>query len=220
MAQNEQDEADRLERSLTEIAVGHHLQTANLKKQIQSQQNENQSLKRAHHALLLRYEALLSQLQHILQQIPQTNPRKRPATQVAHTQIQTTSPVTRTSDPVRITNTTADVLGLTKEITYQCSPKQARTPAPKETRPPSSSDSALSQENTRPRVPVVLEVIRNRAERELLPAHYCVDCERFFDAAGYARDAPERQGIHEYCSRHRSKATHVDTPEGFWGFSL
>ncbi len=70
------------------------------------------------------------------------------------------------------------------------------------------------------RRPPVNEVVRKRAERDRLPAHYCEDCEKFFNAAGYARDAPERASVHEYCSRHRHKVRHVETPDGFWGFGF
>ena len=69
----------------------------------------------------------------------------------------------------------------------------------------------------RPRLPVVHEVVRNKAERARMPANYCPGCEGFYDACKLPDDM--RRCMHNGCSRHRSYHARIDTPESFWSWS-
>ena len=67
---------------------------------------------------------------------------------------------------------------------------------------------------------MVCEVVRNQAERARMPAHFCVECNAFFEAAGYVgQHAAAGRSLHGYCSRHRAVHERRDTPNSFWGWS-
>eukprot|EP01025_Chloroclados_australasicus_P045057 TRINITY_DN4914_c0_g2_i3.p4 TRINITY_DN4914_c0_g2~~TRINITY_DN4914_c0_g2_i3.p4 ORF type:complete len:186 (+),score=32.20 TRINITY_DN4914_c0_g2_i3:123-680(+) len=73
------------------------------------------------------------------------------------------------------------------------------------------------------------EVVRNKKERERLPAHDCADCKRFYAAlaswntiavdrpsCGHVSKKLSKQELQQIASRHRRKFDIPQTPEGYW----
>jgi BRCT domain type II-containing protein len=63
------------------------------------------------------------------------------------------------------------------------------------------------------------EVVRNKQQRENMPAHECQQCAKFYNALNEAA-VGERSKMRQFCSRHRAHSSPQNTPEGYWNLDF
>ncbi|KAL6052943.1 DNA endonuclease rbbp8 [Balamuthia mandrillaris] len=85
----------------------------------------------------------------------------------------------------------------------------------------SSSRNVLNSSGSRHNTPnfAHVAVVRKKAERELLPAHECEQCKKWYDAMAEAKggeDQQDRQHRVDACSRHKCLYAAPPTPPHYW----
>ncbi|KAL6044433.1 DNA endonuclease rbbp8 [Balamuthia mandrillaris] len=84
-----------------------------------------------------------------------------------------------------------------------------------------SSRNVLNSSGSRHNTPnfAHVAVVRKKAERELLPAHECEQCKKWYDAMAEAKggeDQQDRQHRVDACSRHKCLYAAPPTPPHYW----
>jgi hypothetical protein len=84
-----------------------------------------------------------------------------------------------------------------------------------------NSNGNINNNNSRQPLKMV-EVIRNKAERDALRGFQCEECAAFYNAQIQQGilDPSNIKDFLQYCSRHKAKYTPPSTPEGFWDLTL
>jgi hypothetical protein len=86
-----------------------------------------------------------------------------------------------------------------------------------------NNSNSNNNNNNNSRQPLkMVEVIRNKAERDALRGFQCEECAAFYNAQIQQGilDPSNIKDFLQYCSRHKAKYTPPSTPEGFWDLTL
>jgi hypothetical protein len=89
---------------------------------------------------------------------------------------------------------------------------------------PHSSSSSSSKRTAAAAPARCIDVVRNKAERAVLPGYSCLQCEKYIAVMreqGLLQSEDDVTEMLQNCSRHKSAAgPPPDTPEGFWDLTV